>query len=99
MRATKVKSIKAKWNEKIRIVKAETDLGEMYYLVDSNYNFIPLIKEYLHMIQAQVESKVFPNTAKTYCYLLWYFVVFLKIRNLKILDLDGKHDILAHFKH
>jgi hypothetical protein len=25
--------------------------------------------------------------------------VFLKIRNLKILDLDGKHDILAHFKH
>lgn len=98
MGATKDKSLKAKWHEKIKIVKAETDLGEMYYLVDSNYDFIPLIKEYLHMIQAQAESVVSPNTSKTYCYLLWYFVVFLKIHNIEILDLDGKPEILAKFK-
>lgn len=98
MEGTKEKSPKEKWYEKIRIVKAQTDLGEMYYLVDDNYDFIPMIKEYLNMIQARAEREVSPNTVKTYCYLLWYFVVFLKIRGLEILDLDGKPDILAQFK-
>ena len=92
------KGPKDKWYEIIRIVKAQTDLGLMYYLVDENYNFITHIKEYLNMIQARAEREVSPNTVKSYCYQLWYFIVFLRIRDLDILDLDGKPDILAQFK-
>lgn len=95
---TKEKSPKDKWYEIIRIVKARTDLGLMYYLVDDNYDFITLVKEYLNMIQARAEREVSPNTVKSYCYQLWYFIVFLRIRDLDILDLDGKPDILAQFK-
>lgn len=98
MSKTKDKSPKDKWYEIVRIEKAQTDLGLMYYLVDYNYNFINLVKEYLNMIQARKEREVSPNTAKSYCYQLWYFIVFLKIRDLDILDLDGKPDILAQFK-
>lgn len=98
MSKTKEKSPKDKWYEIVRIEKAQTDLGLMYYLVDYNYNFINLVKEYLNMIQARKEREVSPNTAKSYCYQLWYFIVFLKIRDLDILDLDGKPDILAQFK-
>lgn len=94
----KNKSLKEEWYEKIRIVAAQTDLGKMYYLVDDNYDFIPLIKEYLNMIQARAERELSPNTVKTYCYLLWYFVVFLKIKDLNILDLDGHPNILVQFK-
>ena len=89
---------KDKWYEIIRIVKAQTDLGLMYYLVDDNYDFITLVKDYLNMIQARAEREVSPNTVKSYCYQLWYFIVFLRIRDLDILDLDGKPDILAQFK-
>lgn len=89
---------KDKWYEKVRIEKAQMDLGLMYYLVDENYNFITHIKEYLNMIQARAERKVSPNTIKSYCYQLWYFIVFLRIKDLDILDLDGKPDILAQFK-
>lgn len=95
---TKEKSPKDKWYEIVQIVKAQTDLGLMYYLVDDNYNFITLVKEYLNMIQARTEREVSPNTVKSYCYQLWYFIVFLRIRDLDILDLDGKPDILAQFK-
>lgn len=95
---TKERSPKEIWYEIIRIVPAQTDLGLMYYLVDNKYNFIKLVKEYLNMIQARVEREVSPNTVKSYCYQLWYFVIFLKIKNLDILDLDGKPDILAQFK-
>lgn len=98
MSKTKEKSPKDKWYEIVRIEKAQTHLGLMYYLVDYNYNFINLVKEYLNMIQARKEREVSPNTAKSYCYQLWYFIVFLKIRDLDILDLDGKPDILAQFK-
>lgn len=98
MGGTKEKSPKDKWYEIIRIAKAQTDLGLMYYLVDDNYNFINLVKEYLNMIQARTEREVSPNTVKSYCYQLWYFVVFLKVRDLDILDLDGKPDLLAQFK-
>lgn len=94
----KEKSPKYKWYEIIRIVKAQTNLGLMYYLVDNNYDFINLVKEYLNMIQARAEREVSPNTVKSYCYQLWYFVVFLKIKDLDILDLDGKPNILAQFK-
>lgn len=89
---------KDKWYENVRIEKAQMDLGLMYYLVDENYNFITHIKEYLNMIQARAERKVSPNTIKSYCYQLWYFIVFLRIKDLDILDLDGKPDILAQFK-
>ena len=85
MRETKDKSPKDKWYEIIRIVPAQTDLGLMYYLIDNNYNFIELVKEYLNMIQARAEREVSPNTVKSYCYQLWYFVVFLKIKDLDIL--------------
>ncbi|MCI2779053.1 tyrosine-type recombinase/integrase [Clostridium perfringens] len=95
---SKDKSPKEKWYELIRIVPAQTDLGLMYYLVDDNYNLINLVKEYLNMIQARAEREVSPNTVRSYCYQLWYFVVFLKIKDLDILDLDGKPDILAQFK-
>ena len=98
MMETKEKSPKEIWYEVIRIVKAQTDLGLMYYLVDDNYDFINLVKEYLNMIQARAEREVSPNTIKSYCYQFWYFVVFLKIKDLDILDLDGKPDILAQFK-
>ncbi|MFU7515735.1 tyrosine-type recombinase/integrase [Clostridium sp. HCS.1] len=98
MRETKDKSPKDKWHEIIRIAKAQTDFGLMYYLIDDNYNFIELVKEYLNMIQARAEREVSPNTVKAYCYQLWYFVVFLKIKDLGILDLDGKPDLLAQFK-
>lgn len=98
MRETKDKSPKDKWHEIIRIVPGQTDLGLMYYLVDDNYNFIELVKEFLNMIQARAEREVSPDTVKTYCYHLWYFVVFLKIKDLDILDLDGKPDLLAQFK-
>ena len=94
----KEKSYKDKWYEIIRIVPAQTDLGLMYYLVDDKYNFIALVKEYLNMIQARAEREVSPNTVKSYCYQFWYFIVFLKIKNLNILDLDGKPDILSQFK-
>lgn len=89
---------KDKWYEKVRIEKAQTDSGLMYYLVDENYNFITHIKEYLNMIQARAEREVSPNTVKSYCYQLWYFIVFLRIKDLDILNLDGKPDILAQFK-
>ena len=98
MLPVKEKNLKDKWYEIIRIVKAQTDLGLMHYLVDVNYDFIILVKEYLNMIQARAEREVSPNTVKSYCYQLWYFIVFLRIKDLDILDLDGKPDILAQFK-
>jgi len=98
MRGTKDKSPKDKWYEIIRIEPAQTDLGLMYYLIDDNYNFIDLVKKYLNMIQARAEREVSPNTVKAYCYQLWYFIVFLKIRDLDILDLDGNPDLLSKFK-
>ena len=98
MRRTNENNAKDKWYERIKIVKAQTDSGLMYYLVDNDYNFIYLVKDYLNMIQARAEKEVSPNTIKTYCYQLWYFIVFLEIKNLDILDLDGKPDILAQFK-
>ena len=70
----------------------------MYYLMDENLDFILLVKEYLDMIQARAIREVSPNTIKTYCYNLWYFIVYLKIKGLGILDLDGKPDILTNFK-
>ena len=87
-----------KWHDTIRIVEAQTEERKFYYIVDENYDFIPLTKEYLDMIQVRAEREVSPNTTKTYCYLLWHFIVFLKIKGLGILDLDGKPEVLIKFK-
>ncbi|MEH7461526.1 hypothetical protein V7166_05270 [Bacillus thuringiensis] len=89
---------KAKWHEVISIREAQTENGTMFYLVDENLDFIPLTKEYLDMIQARAERQVSLNTIRTYCYYLWYFIVYLKIKKLNILDLDGRPDILTNFK-
>ncbi|HFK1433670.1 TPA: tyrosine-type recombinase/integrase [Bacillus cereus] len=94
----KEKTLKDKWHEVISIREAQTKNGVMYYLIDENLNFIPLVKEYLDMIQARAEREVSPNTIRTYCYHLWYFIVFLRIKRLQILDIDGEPDILTKFK-
>lgn len=96
--SNKGKVIKDKWHEVISIREAQTDNGTMYYLMDENLDFIPLVKGYLDMIQARAEREVSPNTIRTYCYNLWYFIVYLKIKGLNILDLDGRPDILTNFK-
>ena len=49
--------LKQKWYQKIRIVEAQTELGQMYYLMDDELNFIPYVKEYLNMIQARAERE------------------------------------------
>ena len=90
--------LKQKWYQKIRIVEAQTELGQMYYLMDEELNFIPYVKEYLNMIQARAEREVAPNTIRTYCYLLWYFIVYLSIKGWDVLDLDGQPDRLIQFK-
>lgn len=92
------KSLREKWNQKVRVAEAMTDLGVAYYLVDDNDDFIPFVKEYLDMVQARSMHEVSPNTLRTYCSLLWHFIVFLNIHGLGILDLDGRPDILVRFK-
>ncbi|MGE1103239.1 tyrosine-type recombinase/integrase [Peribacillus simplex] len=82
----------------ISVRKAITDNGVMYYLMDENLNFIPFVKDYLNVIQARAIQQVAPKTVQTYCYQLWYFIVFLKIKRLDILGLDGRPQILADFK-
>lgn len=89
---------KALWFEKIKIQEAKTVNGQMYFLLDENYDFIPFTKEFLQMIQSKSMSEVSPNTIKTYCYLLRYFIIFLKMNDLQILDLDGKPHHLTEFK-
>ncbi|MCU5276524.1 hypothetical protein OCA15_28705 [Bacillus cereus] len=95
--SNKGKVIKDKWHEVITIREAKTDNGTMYYLMDENLDFISLVKGYLDMIQARAEREVSPNTIRIYCYNLWYFIVYLKIKGLNILDLDGRPDILTNF--
>lgn len=92
------KSLRERWNRKVRVAEAKTDLGVTYYLVDENDDFIPFVKEYLDMVQARLIHEVSPNTLRTYCSLLWHFIVFLNIRGLGILDLDGRPDLLVRFK-
>ena len=95
---TKSISPKDKWREIISVQEAQTSNGTMYYLVDEDMDFIPFVKGYLDMIQARATQAVAPNTIRTYCYNLWYFIVFLKIKGLGILECDGRPEILANFK-
>ncbi len=89
---------KEKWYERFPIVPATTDNGSMYYLLDENYDFIPFVKQYLEMIQARSDREISPNTIQAYCYDFRYFIIFLSMKGLGILDLDGKPDVLAKFK-
>ncbi|WP_055669062.1 tyrosine-type recombinase/integrase [Desnuesiella massiliensis] len=86
------------WGEKVEVAEAITKEGSMYYLVDENYEFIPVIKEYLDMIQSKATREVSPNTIRTYCYLLWYFQVFLYMNDLTVIDLEGRPEVLVKFK-
>ena len=63
----KEKVIKDKWHEVVSIREAQIDNGTMYYHMDENLDFIPLIKEYLDMIQVRAEREASPNTIRTYC--------------------------------
>jgi integrase/recombinase XerD len=57
--------------------------GRMYYLIDSNYDFIPDAKEFLDWKAATNRA---PATMKAYCTrLLWYYR-FLAQRKLSVLD-------------
>lgn len=67
----------------IKIALARTDDGEIYYLVDTeDFNFIPVVKNYLDLIAARAPGSISPNTSYTYCYHLRYFFTFLKQKNL-----------------
>lgn len=89
---------KEAWYSKVRVVEARTDIGSMFYLVDENYNFIEFTKEFLDMISSRSNNSVSPNTLKSYCYDLRYFIIFLNIKNLSVLSLDGRPDILVDYK-
>lgn len=95
---TRAPTPKEKWFERFQVVKAQTENGTMYYLIDENFDFISLVKEYLEMIQARAEREVSPNTVRAYCSHFRYFMIFLTLKSLGIVDLDGKPDILAKFK-
>ncbi|PER83971.1 transposase [Bacillus thuringiensis] len=94
----KDRTLKEKWHEVFKIKEAQVNIGKVYYLVDEHLDFVPHIKEYLDMVQARANREISPNTIRTYCYNLWYFIVFLKIKKLEILDLDGQPNILIQFK-
>lgn len=92
------KRAKKIWNEKIIIHKAIIDSNTTYCLLDENYDFIPIVTDYLDMIHMRSDEGLSPNTIKTYCYHFWYFIVFLKMNGLEILDLDGEPYLLSKFK-
>ncbi len=68
----------------LRMIAADIpDRGRMYYLIDSNYDFIPDAKEFLDWKAATNRA---PATMKAYCTrLLWYYR-FLEQRKLDILE-------------
>lgn len=56
-----------KWHEVISIREAQTNYGKMYYLMDENLDFIPLVKENLDMIQARAERENKSYRLPLYC--------------------------------
>lgn len=59
----------------ISVRKVITDKGVMYYLMDEYLNFIPVVKDYLNVIQVRAVQQVASKTVQTYCYQLWYFIM------------------------
>lgn len=71
-----------KWGG-LKVALARTDIGEIYYLVDtSDFSFIPVVKSYLDLIAARAPRSISPNTSYTYCYHLRYYFAYLKQRGL-----------------
>jgi integrase/recombinase XerD len=70
--------------ETLRMIAADVpDRGRMYYLIDSNYDFISDAKEFLDWKAATNRA---PATMKAYCSrLLWYYR-FLAQRKLDVLE-------------
>src|SRR6266704_7085884 len=68
----------------LRMITADVPgRGQMYYLIDSNYDFIPDAKEFLDWKAATNRA---PATTKAYCSrLLWYYR-FLAQRKLDVLE-------------
>lgn len=90
---------KEEWFETVRLSKAILDNGyKMYYLTDEKYDFIEPIKSYLDMIRARAQVEPSPNTIRSYCYDLRYFVIFMKMRNWEIEDFDGCPEKLVEYK-
>lgn len=90
--------MKKVWFSKLKIVEAMANSAKLYYIVDENLDFIPYINQYINMLAARANREVAPNTIKNYCYLLRYFIIFLRMHELDITDLDGKPEYLAEFK-
>src|SRR6266567_2998541 len=68
----------------LRMITADVPgRGQMYFLIDSNYDFIPDAKEFLDWKAATNRA---PATMKAYCSrMLWYYR-FLLQRNLSVLE-------------
>lgn len=94
-----IKDVKQIWNEKFIIHKVIEESRVKYYLLDENYDFIPIITDYLDMVDLRSNNNLSPNTFKAYCYHMWYFMVFLDMNELNILDLDGEPYLLNKFKY
>lgn len=92
------KSPKDKWYKQIQVVEACVNDMKTYYLIDENYNFIPLIKEYMDMLCARAEYILSPNTIRSYCNNFRYFIIFMKIHDLEFQDFDGQPCLLTNFK-
>jgi integrase/recombinase XerD len=62
------------------------DVGEMYYLVDENFDFIPEVKRFLDYKRSVGRA---PNTLLAYCSRLRYFYQFLRKKGLSVLAMPG----------
>lgn len=95
----KVIKSKEEWFETIRLSVAILDNGyKMYYLTDESYDFIEPIKSYLDMIRARAQVEPSPNTIRSYCYDLRYFIIFMRMNGWEIEDFDGCPEKLVEYK-
>src|SRR5437016_3765259 len=61
------------------------DRGRMFYLIDSQLDFVPEVKDFLDWKAA---TKRAPATIEAYCYRLEWFYRFLSQRKLNILEVQ-----------
>jgi integrase/recombinase XerD len=74
-----------------RLVVADVPgVGEMYYLVDESFDFVPEVKRFLDSKRAQGRA---PNTVLAYCSRLRYFYQFLSQRELSVLPAEGRRQV------
>lgn len=87
------------WFEEIRLSTATLENGyKMYYLTDESYDFIEPVKSYLDMVRARAQVEPSPNTIRSYCYDLRYFIIFMKMKGWKVEDFDGCPEKLVQYK-